>query len=122
MKEQIIITLLAGGGIVAGITTAAIEFVKFLIQRSDKKEANTVVSTSFCKERGKQYEKYFTQDKEQLDKLSDVARINTEALKMLIRSMDVALEHMATNNATGRIAESRDEINRFLVDRMDDTL
>lgn len=112
--NELLTTLVIGGGI-----GALLGFLQFLIKFIADKKKNKSVSKSECNAIGKKYEEFFKHDKEKLDELSVVAKANTDALQVIIKSVDVMLEHMATNNATGRIAESQEEIHNFLYGQID---
>lgn len=56
-------------------------------------------------------------DNKRLNELEEDMKEIRTILPMLLRSQYVILQHMRTNNSTGKIAEAEEEINNYLFNR-----
>lgn len=65
----------------------------------------------------KDVNKKLDNDDKRLNELEEDMKEIRTILPMLLRSQYVILQHMRTNNSTGKIAEAEEEINNYLFNR-----
>lgn len=106
--EIAVISLLTGGGFA---------FVQFLIQRADQKKDKKHVLQQDCKETREIFNKYFSSDKDRLDKLTETVETLAKGQEVLIKNDLVMLRHMRTKNATGQIIERENATDTFLIEK-----
>lgn len=68
------------------------------------------------KEEVQRHSEYLDNDNKRLKKMEDTIEDMRKAQRLLLRSQLTVLEHLETNNATGKMAKSRQDINDFLIE------
>lgn len=106
--ELVVVSLLTGGGFA---------FVQFLIQRADSRKDRKHVLQQDCKETREAFNKYFSADKDRLDKLTKSVETLAKGQEVLIKNDLVMLRHMRTKNETGQILEREDATDNFLLEK-----
>lgn len=69
------------------------------------------------KEQVEKQAQYLDNDNKKLKKLEETIDGFSEAQRLLLKTQLAVLEHLETDNATGKLASSRQEITDFLVDK-----
>ena len=69
------------------------------------------------KDEVEKHAQYLDNDNKKLKKLEETIDGVTNAQKLLLKTQLAVLEHLETDNATGKLSESRQEITDFLVSK-----
>ena len=69
------------------------------------------------KEKVEKHAQYLDNDNKRLKKLEELIGDVTDAQKLLLKTHLAVLEHLETDNATGKLNQSRKDITDFLVDK-----
>lgn len=65
------------------------------------------------------YDEYLAHDKERLDKLESVLKILEKDNEMELRAISDMVNHLRTDNNTGKMERIEDDINEYLITRVE---